>query len=90
MTPTRLAWWSRVLRVKVPIRDASDLRWRLFASFMLIALPLVVAALVVFGIAIFASLANDCGTAYVNQSPLEARVHRLETQVAAMRDGGSR
>lgn len=86
MTPARLAWWSRVLRVDVPIKDEGDLRLRLgalgFLLFMLIAM-----APFVYVTALFVC---DVGAWAVSPSPLEARVHALETQVAEMRDGGRR
>lgn len=90
MTPQRLAWWSRVLRVKTPIADESDLRTRLGAMaliiFMLIALVPLVLVLAAFVVAVV----HDVGAwaANTSPSPLEARVRTLEQQVAAMRDGG--
>lgn len=90
MTPARLAWWSRVLRVKAPIRDASDLRTRLLARFVWLVMVLLLTFTLLVGLALFASGLNDCGKALVNQTPLEARVHALETQVAEIRDGGHR
>lgn len=86
MTPARLAWWSRVLRVKEPIADESDLRTRLgaltFVFFMLIAMAPLAVILVAF---VFAAI-HDAGAWAAGPSPLEARMHALETQVAAMRD----
>lgn len=90
MTPARLVWWSRILRVKTPIADASDLRTRLVARaiWFLLLLSAVPAFLVVAGFVV--ALIHDAGAWVAGPSPLEARMHALEVQVAAMRDGGHR